>query len=150
MDGTAFGGAVQKVNQCFCIPHIGDIVFTCRIREAYGFAYSSDMRSTLVSLFAGLLFGGSWLALVDGIVQSHALTLPSPFWWYYALPAIFASVCAVCMNFTNWDQLKPGSSGAGAGFDDDLGGQRCKLIRSEAANASMRPVMVLLDPLKPR
>jgi hypothetical protein len=93
--------------------------------EAYGFVYSSDMRSTLVSLFAGLLFGGSWLALVDGIVQSHTLTLPSPFWWYYALPAIFASVCAVCMNFTNWDQLKPGSSSAGAGFDDDLGGQRC-------------------------
>ena len=27
-----------------------------------------------------------------------------------------------------------------------LGGPGCKLVRSEAANASMRPVMVLLDP----
>jgi hypothetical protein len=81
------------------------------------------MRSTLVSLFAGLIFGGAWLALVDGIVQSQTLALP-PFWWYYALPAVFASVCAVGMNFTDWSQLKP--AGAGGGFEmDDLGGQRC-------------------------
>jgi len=35
-------------------------------------------------------------------------------------------MCAVGMNFANWDQLKPGSAGAGFdGDDDNLGGQRC-------------------------
>ena len=84
------------------------------------------MRSTLVSLFAGTLFGGAWLALVDGIVQSHYGSALVPFWWYYALPAVFASACAVCMNFTDWSQLKPIASGSGfEGDDSSLGGQRC-------------------------
>jgi hypothetical protein len=91
--------------------------------------FVQNMRSTLVSLFAGLLFGGAWLALVDGIVQSHYGVSTIPFWWYYALPAVFVSICAICMNFTDWSQLKPIASGAGfdlgGGDDASVTGQRC-------------------------
>jgi hypothetical protein len=49
----------------------------------------------------GALFSAAWFCLVSGIIASHNALNSAPFWWYYALPAVFCSLTNVLMNLVS-------------------------------------------------
>ena len=56
--------------------------------------------------------------LISGIINAHdcggTVACPAPFWWYYALPAVFCSATNILMNLVSATQL----SGRSGVFDD--------------------------------
>lgn len=71
------------------------------------------LQSILASFAAGSLVAISWTILIDGIIASNRDGGPA-FMWFWALPAIFATVTAVLMNLVTSAQL----SSSGGIFDD--------------------------------
>eukprot|EP01091_Cochliopodium_minus_P003730 TRINITY_DN13702_c0_g1_i1.p1 TRINITY_DN13702_c0_g1~~TRINITY_DN13702_c0_g1_i1.p1 ORF type:complete len:153 (+),score=27.72 TRINITY_DN13702_c0_g1_i1:31-459(+) len=73
------------------------------------------LRSTLVSLFSGVVFSVGWWILIDGVVYGQNIKSTPPFLWFYYLPAVFATVCAICLNFAKASKLNGGGM-----FDDGI------------------------------
>jgi Uncharacterised protein family (UPF0220) len=80
------------------------------------FIIMPTVRSILVSVSAGAMVSGGWWALADGIIISDRNGLP--FWWYYAIPAIGATFCAILLNMFRVEQLG-GSGDVVASFSGD-------------------------------
>merc|ERR1711916_13487 len=62
-------------------------------------------KNMVVSLVSGAFFAIGWWVLISGIIESHNCAGCEPFWWYFALPAVFCSLTNVLMNLVSVGQL---------------------------------------------